>query len=235
MCTLTYLPLDGGFTFTHNRDERQDRPTSEQFQVLERAGAKIYFPKDLEANGTWIAYSDSGRAIALLNGGKEIHKRKDSYRHSRGLVVLDNFNYTDQKDFYQNYNFEDIEPFTLIIRDDAGLWKITHSEDGTTIDQLDEATTGIWSSATLYSKEVRNRRKEWFHSWFKSEKNPNPESARQFHNNAGDGDGENDLIMSRLGILKTVSITQIHVEDNIALLSYEDLVKNSRDMRTVKR
>jgi uncharacterized protein with NRDE domain len=229
MCTLTYLPFDGGFTFTHNRDERSDRPASENIQHTSINDQIVYFPQDLEGSGSWIAYSPKGRAVCLLNGGSEPHQRQPSYRHSRGLVVLDNFKFPDQESFYKEYNLQDIEPFTLIVKDQHGLWKIVHNESDTLLHQLDENTTGIWSSTTLYTSEVRDKRERWFHSWLEQKPNLSPENIRHFHQSAGEGDSENDLIMSRWGILETVSITQIHAEPASASLLYQDLVRKSSD------
>ena len=229
MCTLTYLPTGQGFTFTHNRDERVDRPSSKDFKVMRQGEYDVYFPQDLEARGSWIAFSTEGRAVCLLNGGSRPHQRKASYRHSRGLVVLDNFKFRAQEDFYRNYNLEDIEPFTLIVKDREGLWKLTHDEGQTDLIQLNEAETGIWSSTTLYTREVRDKRRKWFYSWLEDKPELSPGNIRRFHKSAGDGDEENDLIMSRWGLLKTVSITQIHTTENRVSLHYEDFMQNSVD------
>jgi len=229
MCTLTYLPSACGFTFTHNRDERTDRPTAEKIQSESLADQTIFFPKDLEGSGSWIAYSSSGRAVCLLNGGSAAHQRKDCYRHSRGLVVLDNFRYPDQDSFYREYNLDNIEPFTMIIKDHQGLWKMVHDEDHTRINRLDDSITGIWSSTTLYTREVREKRKRWFQSWLDQKPHLNPENIRDFHQNAGEGDRENDLVMSRWGILETISITQIHVHQSKAHMIYLDLVRKSSE------
>ena len=229
MCTLTYLPSAKGYTFTHNRDERNDRATSEDFQVISLNQQKIYFPQDLEARGSWIAYSSAGRAVCLLNGGSKAHTRKSQYRHSRGLVVLDNFKFSDQHSFYADYNLDDIEPFTLIVKDHDGLWKIVHNETDTAIEKLDEAQTGIWSSTTLYTREVREKRRNWFNNWLEQKPELNPESIRRFHQSAGEGDSENDLVMSRWGILQTLSITQIHVQPPSVSLLYSDLIRQSSD------
>lgn len=229
MCTLTYLPTKDGFILTHNRDERQDRLASEKIKLLKHDDHKVFFPQDLEANGSWIAFSEKGRAVALLNGGSEPHQRKESYRHSRGLVVLDNFKYPDQDSFYRDYNLQNIEPFTLIVRDKPGLWQIVHDENRTKLQKLDANKTGIWSSTTLYTKEVRQKRSDWFYHWLNKQNKPSADEVRYFHKSAGDGDRENDLIMSRWGILKTVSITQIQAGAQGGKISYEDLVKDSRD------
>ena len=39
------------------------------------------------------------------------------YRKSRGLIVLDSFNFDSIESFSQQYDFENIEPFTMIAVD----------------------------------------------------------------------------------------------------------------------
>ncbi len=233
MCTLTYLPSPAGYTFTHNRDERMDRPTSREFRVREVKGQTLYFPEDLEAHGTWIAFSNNGISACLMNGGSLEYTRKLPYRHSRGLVVLHFFEYDSVQQFHEEYNLENIEPFTLVIRDKKGLWRITHNENETTLDEEDADSPNIWASTTLYTRKVRDKRKEWFTSWLRSTTAITPENIREFHRTAGDGDSENDLVMSRWGTLKTLSITQIAVTSKRAELVYEDFVQKSRDYKEV--
>ncbi len=234
MCTLTYLPLDDGFIFTHNRDERMDRPTSREFQTRKLGTQTLYYPEDLEAHGSWIAFSDKGTAACLMNGGSKPHIRMESYRKSRGLVVLESFGFKSVKDFHSNYDFEDIEPFTLLIRSAGEFFKVVHDEDETTIEAQDPLTRNIWSSTTLYTKEVRNKRERWFEQWLQENHEPSPENIRKFHSSAGEGDTANDLVMSRWGLLKTLSITQISLQGDLASLVYEDFIQNSVDTLSLK-
>ncbi len=233
MCTLTYLPTNDGYIFTHNRDERMDRPTSKDFKTINNGIQELYFPQDLEAHGSWIAFSNKGKSACLLNGGSIAHTRKEKYRKSRGLVVLESFEFKSITSFYEKYDFKDIEPFTLVVRDTHELIKIVHDENETTLDLLDKNTSNIWSSTTLYTKEVRFKREQWFRSWLMKSGSQTAEKVFDFHNTAGDGDNENDLIMSRWGILKTLSITQIAVSGNEAALSYHDFAQSSIDQKKV--
>lgn len=233
MCTLTYLPTPSGFIFTHNRDERMDRPTSREFRQKHLGTQTLYYPEDLEAHGSWIAFSNRGVAACLLNGGSKTYVRKVPYRKSRGLVVLESFQYHSVKDFHNNYDFSGIEPFTLLIKSSKEFCKITHDEDETSLTLLNPNNTHIWSSTTLYTKDVREKRKKWFEAWLSKKPELNPDNIRAFHNSAGDGDTENDLVMSRWGILKTLSITQISVEEQTAYLVYQDFVQASGDKVSV--
>lgn len=196
-------------------------------------GQTLYYPEDLEAHGSWIAFSDNGIAACLLNGGNKSYIRKGSYRKSRGLVVLESFNFSSGKEFHQHYNFTGIEPFTLLIKRPEEFFKIIHNEDETLIESLNPRQRNIWSSTTLYTDEVRAKRRKWFEDWLAQNPKLSPENIQAFHSNAGDGDLENDLVMSRWGMLKTLSITQISLEDDKASLVYRDFIHNSADSLTV--
>lgn len=234
MCTLTYLPVDGGYIFTHNRDERMDRPTSQKFQTKLINGSKVFYPEDLEAHGSWFGYSERGTAACLLNGGSKRYERNPPYRKSRGLVVLESFEFEALESFYEEYSFKGIEPFTLLIRSEKEFGKIVHNLNATHLEMLDPDKNQIWSSTTLYTKEVRDKRKGWFKDWLSKDPRLTPENVQRFHSNAGEGDTENDLVMSRWGFLRTLSITQITQGKSEAQLVYRDFIQESTDRLTLK-
>lgn len=229
MCTLSYIPVDQGFIFTHNRDERTDRLSSKKI-VQKQIGKKaIYFPQDLEAKGTWMAHSPKFRSACILNGGEKSYTRKTAYRKSRGLMVLESFETESIGDFYQNYNFRDIEPFTLIIKGQKEFYVIVHDEDSTQLKGISPAEKQIWSSTTLYSAEVREKRELWFENWNSTKPEYLPQNISDFHRSAGDGKKENDLIMSRWGIVKTVSMTQIVETNKMERINYWDFIGEAQD------
>ena len=229
MCTLTYIPVDEGFIFTHNRDESNTRPTSKTFHTRQSQNHTLYYPEDLEAHGSWIGFAENNTTACLLNGGSKKYSRKLPYRKSRGLVVLESFDYDHPERFYQEYDFHKIEPFTLLIKHLSGLYQITHDEDETCLTEHPTEKPHIWSSTTLYSKEVRAKRRKWFEDWLAPSPDFTPANIQAFHNSAGDGDTENDLVMSRWGILQTLSITQIASINGEALLTYRDFIHQSVD------
>ena len=169
------------------------------------------------------------RSACLLNGGSEAYARKNKYRKSRGLVVLESFEFDDIEKFNQNYDFSDIEPFTLLIRTQTDLYCVVHNEANNQLTIVDPTQSHIWSSTTLYTKEVRSKREQWFNHWLQKDPEINEENIQGFHLNAGDGDGENDLIMSRRGILQTLSLTQISVAEQHATMLYHDIVNDRSD------
>ena len=117
MCTVTYLPLgNNDFILTSNRDEQPARETIEPKEYIED-GVSLTYPKDLLAGGTWIGLSDKNRLVCLLNGGFESYEREASYKMSRGVIVKAILKSDDFESYINNFDFNGIEPFTIVLVD----------------------------------------------------------------------------------------------------------------------
>src|SRR5690625_1869750 len=89
MCTVTFYPLSSTeFVLTTSRDESPNRATLPP-EIYTHEKLELLYPKDKVAGGTWVGASTQKRALTLMNGGFVAHKRKNSYRLSRGVVVLE--------------------------------------------------------------------------------------------------------------------------------------------------
>ena len=223
MCTVTYIPKpDNTFILTSNRDEAVGRKTlAPSFYTIDRV--KMLFPKDAVAGGTWIGISDKSRMICLLNGGFEAHVRIENYRMSRGVVVKEFLKADNLLKAIKDFNYQGIEPFTIIAIDWANLLQATELVwDGITahITKLDNKPK-IWSSATLYDATMKKKRRNWF-SVFAETTDWSSGSLLQFHKQAGEGDAHIDLQINR-GLLKTVSITQVEKDPEACKMTYHDL------------
>lgn len=207
------------FILTSNRDESPLRAT---IQLTHAKQGSLLYPKDLSAGGTWICVSNDNRLVCLLNGAFEKHKRKDSYRRSRGLVVTDFFDMPTQ-DFFDNYDLTDIEPFTMVIYDNKKLYELRRDDSQTHINVLDIQQPYIWSSSTLYPVDIRAERRAWFEAWLTKQKEYTVAGIRELHKKGGKGDIRNDFFMNRDGIVQTVSITSVIKDIEVATLIYEDM------------
>ncbi|WP_062062445.1 NRDE family protein [Aquimarina longa] len=231
MCTVTLTPTQGNnFILTSNRDEAVNRKTlpPEFYQVNT---TRMLFPKDAVAGGTWIGISDKNTMICLLNGGFEIHQRASSYKQSRGVVVRDLLEARHIEKAILTYDCRGIEPFTIIVanwQSDLMLFELIWDGNQKHFKQL-EKETHIWSSSTLYTKEIKELRKTWF-TTFEKQNTLTPEVLLDFHKNAGIGDKNKDLQIDR-GSLKTRSITQIVKNEEELSMRYENL--QSKKVNTV--
>ncbi|RRB03985.1 NRDE family protein [Larkinella rosea] len=236
MCTVSYLPLPNGeLLLTSSRDEKTARPSA-RFPVSRIINDQtVYFPQDPQGHGSWIATarkSDSAlTTVCLLNGGFFAHKPRPPYRHSRGLVVLDVFHYSSATNWLANYDFQNLEPFTLIIVQSGRLWEVRW--DGQTVysRQPDPTKPAIWSSVTLYWPAIVARRETWFQTWLRQQVNFTVAGIRQFHKQAGAGDNANGMLMNRGNGLQTVSLTTIRHGAATSAIFYEDLITSQLSYR----
>jgi hypothetical protein len=231
MCTVSFLPKGGNdFILTSNRDEKESREIAHHPKEFINQHIKVVYPQDPRAKGTWIAMAENGFTLCLLNGGFAAHKSKPPYRKSRGVVLLDFFQYNNVNQFVVNYYFKNIEPFTLIIVDYKSalhLYEIRWDGKQVHLSFKDSKVSHIWSSVTLYTPDIRAEREQWFNDWKKEQKTGfEAEKVKEFHLTGGKGDKENDLFMKRAGTF-TVSVSQIKKEGKALEMNYTDCMKHS--------
>jgi Transport and Golgi organisation 2 len=236
MCTVTYLPAShGGFTLTHNRDEA---PSRSLYTIEEAATTRgtLYFPRDAKAGGTWIATAPGGKTACLLNGAFVRHHHQPPYRRSRGLMLLDFFDFPDPADFFWQYPLEGMEPFTFLFFQPKKVVEFRWDESRKHYRDLPADTPHFWCSATLYPAEMQVRREQVFRTWLTQQpagKTPDPRAVLKLHHTGSVGDPSNDYVMQRDGRVQTVSITQVVYRKKITRMFYEDLLEGNSDERLV--
>ncbi|RMA57744.1 NRDE family protein [Ulvibacter antarcticus] len=235
MCTVTFIPKHSdGFVLTSNRDEAPGRKTlAPQFYHLKETG--LLFPKDEVAGGTWFGVSSRKRLVCLMNGGFTAHKRADQYRMSRGIIVTDLLTSEVVTDAVSAYNYNGIEPFTVVLVDwekELQLYELVW--DGIKAHFSEQPIAPqIWSSSLLYSEEIKKKRERWFSEFIFKHLSPSEAELLNFHKTTGEGDINSNLIMDR-GFVKTKSITQF-IKGKESILRYEDLQSGeTSEIRTPK-
>ncbi len=227
MCTVTLITKDNkGFVLTSNRDEAVGRKTL-PIATYDFQDRSLIFPKDQKAGGTWIAASNKSSMVCLLNGGYENHKKKKSYRHSRGIVVTDLLKEENLSQAIQLYNCENLEPFTIIGVDwryKLCFYEMVWDGEKKHFRSLDTNKFHIWSSSTLYTKEMKKLRQNWLKE-FGVKNEFTADNLLYFHKNAGNGDENHDLLIKREN-LQTRSITQIQLDNDELQMRYEDLLED---------
>ncbi|MCB0461592.1 MAG: NRDE family protein [Flavobacteriaceae bacterium] len=234
MCTVTLIPTGtNDFVLTSNRDEAPNRTTlSPEFYRINNT--RLLFPKDEVAGGSWIGVSEKQRVLCVLNGGFEMHKRKASYRLSRGVVMKDLLVAENLAKAIKNYKLDGVEPFTLVIVEWRSSMKFMELVwDGTKKHLSDlPLEPKLWSSSSLYDSEMKQERLQWFAD-FKNEKDLSSKSIMKFHKTAGLGNEDYGVIMDRF-FVKTTSITQIIKLNNEVQMSFENLQTNNTSKQVFK-
>ncbi|MEC3907134.1 NRDE family protein [Tamlana sp. 2201CG12-4] len=232
MCTVTIIPKGKeDFVLTSNRDEAPNRISlSPDFYTIENT--RLLFPKDNLAGGTWIGVSEKKRVVCVLNGGFVLHQRKPKYRTSRGVVAKDLMVSDAIEATIEAYDFNGIEPFTIVIADwneTLKFLELVWDGEKKHFKALPLAPK-IWSSSTLYSETMKQERLNWFND-FKSENKLNADALLTFHKTAGKGNEDFGVVMDR-GFVKTTSITQVEKNHSNVSMQYESLENNVVNTKT---
>ena len=223
MCTVTYIPTSEKKFITSNRDEKTFRKKALPPQPYLHDQVRLIYPKDGDAGGSWIALNENGNVAVLLNGGFEKHVSKPPYRKSRGLVFLDIIKHATPAKYFLDVDLFKIEPFTVIILGQSKLFECRWTGDKKFCKELDPLKLYIWSSVTLYDEDVRKKREQWFKQWLNKNPSPDQNDILKFHQFAGDGNKDTDLLMKRGELYHTVSITSIELESKSRRICYYDL------------
>ena len=224
MCTVSFVSNFGKTIITSNRDEQILRPSAIEPKSYIINNKNIFFPKDPKAGGTWYAVDELGTVLVLLNGADEKHVVQIPYRKSRGLIVLDIISSLNPIDFWQEIDLDNIEPFTLVLYHKEELYQLQWNSIGKLTTNLDIKKKHIWSSATLYPKEIREKRADWFFNYLDKNSEISENEMLHFHKYTEDNNTENGLVINRKGKLKTLSITQSIIDNNKVTIHHNDLI-----------
>ncbi|CCH52638.1 hypothetical protein BN8_01652 [Fibrisoma limi BUZ 3] len=235
MCVVSLLPLPNGFVLTTNRDEHISRPRAVPAQPYIVGERTVTYPKDPLGGGTWVAAS-ADVTVCLLNGAFEKHVHQPPYRQSRGLVVLDFFDFGNPLQFANGYNFDQIEPFTLVVvqrrPDNLLVHELRWNGQQIYLRDMPGDLPHIWSSVTLYDANTAARRKTWFADFLRQQPHVTPEDVFYFHQTAGIGDPEQDYVVRLPNGVQTVSITQVVQTGSMPTMRYLPLVADEIPLRT---
>ncbi|WP_333599731.1 NRDE family protein [Flavobacterium sp.] len=224
MCTVSFVNANGKIIITSNRDEKTVRPNAIAPKNYHIHNKKIIFPKDSKAGGTWYAIDEHSNVVVLLNGAEEKHFIREHYRKSRGLIVLDIISSESPIRAWNDIDLNDIEPFTLVLFENQKLYQLRWNEVEKETKELETNQSHIWSSSTLYSKEIRAERAHWFHTFLDTKTQIHEEELFNFHRYTEEDNTDHGLVINRNDVLKTLSITQTVIEQNKVAIHYSDLI-----------
>lgn len=224
MCTLTFIPQKEGYLITVNRDEAPQRSASEPVIKQFNNHTLWLAPEPISGSSNLVLNTETGRAVVLLNGAFVHHDHQPPYRKSRGVVVLEAFEEKSLQAMFETYDFEGIEPFTLVMINQNSLRELRWDGNEVRFAKKDIHVPQIWSSAMMYRGKWQQERERWFYEFLIQKPTPTKEDLLWFHHNAGAHDSENGLVMNRMNRVKTVSVSQISIESNRCKVFLHDLM-----------
>ncbi|MDP2388080.1 MAG: NRDE family protein [Bacteroidota bacterium] len=228
MCTVTYIPTPNGFYFTSSRDEKASRETIPP-AIYNKGIFELVYPKDVLAGGTWIASSLKGKTACLLNGAFGNHTKQENYSKSRGLILLESFNFSNTNEFADRVVLNNVEPFTLLTLDYSSgklncFYEFRWDGQKKYIKKLNASTSHIWSSATLYNPSIQQKRNLLFNQWLEKHSDFEDSMILDFHNKKHGLGKSEDIIMKGEGDLMTLSISQVHFSSGESVFNYFDII-----------
>lgn len=234
MCTVTYIPVNDKYFISSNRDEKTSRSKAIAPAAYAINQKKLIFPKDGDAGGSWIALHENGNAAVLLNGAFEKHVSASPYRKSRGKIFLNIIADEGPVRYFHQLDLDQIEPFTLVLLEKDNLYECRWDGKNKHYQQLKKHRPYIWSSCTLYEKNIVDKREQWFASFLSRNPHPTQKDILEFHQFTGDGDTRNDLLMEREGVYATISITSMLLTGDRGSMKHLDLKDNSLTERKIE-
>lgn len=235
MCTVSFYHDSAKTIMTSNRDEHINRPLALAPTKINTDAGVLVYPQDPLGKGTWFCIKNNGSIVVLLNGADKKHKHAPPYKKSRGLVVLDLIMADDASRYWNEADFEGIEPFTIVSFQSGKLFQMRWNETTKTSLMMDVNQSHIWSSFTLYEPEVILNREKWFSEFLKMQnQNIEPMDFIRFHMHTESNDSKNGLIINRGQKLLTKNITQTVIRENTISMEHRDLLTNEVTILTEK-
>jgi hypothetical protein len=232
MCTLTYRLTDKGYELFFNRDEQRTRAQALHPQINNNLNA--IYPIDPIGKGTWLAVSNSGLSLALLNYYQAEKKATASRFISRGEIILTLIkNSENVLDALKALSLSDYQPFQLCVF----LPNLTLNNnklhcfqwDGESLTELLQ-TLPITSSGVDYEQVYQARKKE-FRKCVTSI-NPSTKQLLSYHQSQ-QKEGKLSVKMSRVDA-QTVSFSRISVNDIIEF-EYVDYLSDKQSLSVMNR
>jgi hypothetical protein len=200
---------------------------------------RLIFPRDTKAGGAWIVASRSGKTACLLNGAFLKHKHEPPYRRSRGLIMLDFFEWKEPESFFRDYELDGVEPFTFLLFQNHAVTEFRWDGLSRHLKKMEPDKPLFWCSSTLYPPDMQVKREQVFNDWLDQtagirEGNRHLASMLyRLHLTGSVGDPEYDFNMNRGGRVLTVSITQIIQNTGTVRMRYRDLLEGNEDHRQI--
>jgi len=220
MCTATWLSRNGSLHLFFNRDEQRSREAAVGPGLHESEGVRFLAPSDGRAGGTWIAVTELGLALALLNRSEGSAPSRPG---SRGRLIPRLAAAPGPDDFASRLLREplrDLSPFRLV-----ALWAdsksgalATWDGDRLRLDKL-EAQIGILCSSGLGDERAEEERGRVWREHRAATEDWGPSAHRAFHRSHDPEPTAWSVCMHR-SEAETMSFAEVEIDATTGVLSY---------------
>jgi hypothetical protein len=214
MCTVTFIPREGGYLLGMNRDERFSREPAAPPRAF---GAAVY-PHE-PSGGTWIAANRRGVALALLN--RTDGERQASGRRSRGEIIPATIAAEDAVaagELLGRLDLAEIAPFRLIGFFPSEQAVREWTWDGRTLETAKLPWQARhWFSSGLGDREAREQRGAVCQAAWKDPAAGSPEWLRDLHRSHLPERGAYSICVHR-GEAGTLSYTEVQAGPDVSMV-----------------
>lgn len=224
MCTVSIIPCPeiSAVRVACNRDEQAERPTALPPAILRIGVHRTIFPVDPISGGTWIAVTDAGLAMVLLNRNAADGSIPTGVLTSRGTIIPALANVDSLPAAVSQaleLNAGQYLPFRLVLADRERIGEI--SSDGTRLEilRIGRLTApALFTSSGLGDRLVDGPRQRLFAQCFRS-RNQWTTQQEAFHRHIWPDEPHLSVCMSRPGA-RTVSYTVVCVGRDQVRMDY---------------
>jgi hypothetical protein len=222
MCTITIVPSPEGSVLRvlMNRDERRLRPVAHPPAVHRTGAGHAIWPTDPEGGGTWIAATDAGLVLMMMNLDGS---RRSPQLPSRGLLIPSLAGARSMDELLRLWERLDVTafaPFRFVAATRRQLVVFTSGQRGPTSASLGRPL--VFASSALGDARAESARGELFARLLRTEIDPWSAQTR-FHQHAWPDRRDLSVMMSRVGAC-TVSQTEVLLTATSVSLVYRPVV-----------
>jgi hypothetical protein len=223
VCTVTVVPVPGGFRLACNRDERRDRPPAHVPALHALARRRAAFPVDPVGGGTWIGVNEAGLAAALLNRSSDpaIPARRKAPR-SRGLIlpqVLECASLAEAIELTATLDACDFDRFRIVMAEHHGAAIVTSDGETLSVEAADLCRPMMLTSSSLGDALVDRPRRWLFERMFATDEGSWLSAQDRFHRHQWRSHPEISVRMERADA-RTVSHAVVQVVGRSIELRY---------------
>lgn len=231
MCTLTVFKVKNDFLITMSRDESVSRSESglSYFEAINQ----LLFPTDGRSGGTWFGTNENKITMCLLNRYQDTNLKLEeglakgiiNEKVSRGKIIpqaLTYQSYTEVVEFIQGLNFQQFDPFDLVIIAAEASQQVSWNGTQVSIRTFSPEKGFMLTSSSVDTTQVLSHRQKLFEQWLERYKNNQTSLENiltEFHLQRDKQNTSWSVFMDREAT-HTKSITQVEIMNNQLELKY---------------
>ncbi|MBD5780251.1 NRDE family protein [Pelagicoccus sp. NFK12] len=231
MCTASWSAGQGRLSLYFNRDERKTRSAARPPECLQIDGTRMLAAIDPDGGGTWLAVSEWGLCVFLLNhyGAEAAFGKALENPTSRGKLPLRYASIPSRGEAARRLKDEDLtsyHPFLLVLADCKGTEAF--SWDGAELASL-ALPRAFLTTSSFRTREVQSYRISRYDALLGERDSLSEKSRRSLHLDTPHPDPAFNPMMLRADA-RTQSVSRVELDLHRACLRYQRVLDETRTL-----